>query len=171
MLTLPFDTSYQFAIELEWLVTELTCVLLVFCVPALPKIVSEHTVLFTSRVSNVWRSWTRLGRGSQTSDSKRSNRNWDQAWPRTIGSLPNLRQRVTDEELLKSNGDTLKNALELSGMRDHHNETNGHSAQVDVTQPNELGIVKTIEFDRHDDAASRVPAIHHVQQQHPWMKH
>lgn len=94
-LNVVFDTSYQFSIELEWCIAEVTCVMLVFCVPALPKMISEHTVLLASRCTDAWRSGTRLGRGS-THDT----RNWNhgEAWPRAFGGQPSSRDRIIDEQ-------------------------------------------------------------------------
>lgn len=95
-LTHVFDTSYQFSIELEWIIAELTCVMLVFCVPALPKMISERTVLFTSRFTDIWRSWTRLGRSSRASDSKDNDMGWKE-FSRPTGHVPGSRQRITEK--------------------------------------------------------------------------
>lgn len=174
-LTRVFDTSYQFSVELEWIVAELTCVMLVFCVPALPKMISEHAVLFTSRITDAWRSWTRIGRASQGSDTKNNDRDWDEfsprVPPRTIGSAPDSRQRVTDEELLITNDSKQTIAIESAAMRDRYIVgLHGDPAQNYGLQHVEAGIVKTVEFDRHDHDISKLSADRHLELQHPWMK-
>lgn len=181
-LTRVFDTSYQFSVELEWIVAELTCVMLVFCVPALPKMISERAVLFTSRITDVWRSWTRLGRDSRVSDTKYIDKNWNEFTPEsppTIGSAPcpGSRQRVTDEELLITNDSNWKQneALELAAMRDRYIWFQGHAARsphpgLHPQNNSETGIVKTVEFDRHDDRISKFSPDRNLEIQHPWME-
>ena len=172
VFTVVFDTSHQFATELEWCIAETTCVMLVFCVPALPKMISERTVKLTDRFTDVWRSWTRLGRGSRASESTRGTKDWNkrQAWPQMIGCHPNSRDRIIDEEWLQTKH-TQKSTIELARSRDHYFSFNRDTAPNGCTQHPDLGIVKTVEFDYHEGGAFNMSTTQFLQQQHPWMRH
>ncbi|KAI2640767.1 hypothetical protein GGS26DRAFT_176551 [Hypomontagnella submonticulosa] len=98
-----FDTSYQFSSTLAWIVPEITCVLLVFCVPALPKALGERGRVLGSRIAASWRSWTRLSRGSRNPTQSDSSNARKVVWPPTIGSAPNKKRAhaytTLDEEI------------------------------------------------------------------------
>ncbi|KAK7742412.1 hypothetical protein SLS53_004558 [Cytospora paraplurivora] len=164
-----FDTPYQFSGELEWIIAEVTCVMLVFCVPALPRIISEPTIQLTARITQAWQSWTRLGRNSRASESQYSDdRKWDQVnlphhVPRANAAIPKSQQRVHDEEnLWMTNNDTetTVEVLELANTPDgtypgyYHAEVHSDAAQKATKHPMEAGILKTIQFDQHDGDVS-----------------
>lgn len=122
-----FDTSYQFSTELEWVIAELTCVMLVFCVPALPKIISERTTLLTGKVNDLWRSCTGRGCDSHGSGSRFSIKSWNkgQTWARITGGhlTGTSRERINDEESVQ-NQPTQPNTIELASLDDCHVKSN-----------------------------------------------
>lgn len=142
-----FDTSYQFGIELEWCIAEVTCVMLVFCVPALPKMISEHSVLLTSGITDVWRSWTRRGRGRRASKSTNSTKNWkqEQAWPRLTSDHPDSRERIIDEECLQTKH-TRTSLIELPRMNDQYLEFNRGAAPQGIPQYAGAGSSRLLTF-------------------------
>lgn len=172
VFTEVFDTSYQFAIELEWCIAEVTCVILVFCVPALPKMISEHTVLLTSRFADAWHSWTRFGQGRRAPESTNSTKNWtqEQSWPRFIGGHPDSREHIVDEEWLQTKH-MQTGTVELPRMTDQYLEFNRETARRGIPQYAGAGIVKTVDVYYHDGGALNMSENQFFQQQHPWMKH
>lgn len=54
------DTLYAIASVALWCLAEMTCMILVFCIPAIPKAFSEDHIL--GRVVTSLRSWTRFTR-------------------------------------------------------------------------------------------------------------
>lgn len=163
-----FDTSYQFGIELEWCIAEATCVMLVFCVPALPKMISEHIVLLTNRITDVWRSWNRLYRGRRASEStnRTKNRKQEQAWPRVTGDDPDSQERIIDEEWLQTEH-TRTSIIELPRMSDRYLEFNRDAAPHGIPQYSGAGIVKTVDVSHHDGGAFNMSANQFFQQQQP----
>lgn len=70
----PVNTTYKLSQTFLWVMSEVTCTFLVFCVPALPKFFSDQGII--SRITASWRFWTPLPRQSS---SERQNRIF---WPR-----------------------------------------------------------------------------------------
>ena len=125
--------------------------------PALPKLFAEHGIL--SQVAASLRSWTRLGPRSQSS-SKNSK---DISRPRTVGSAPGKRSAAHGYRLADEDGNTQYGLTELTATRSEYvKRTGGEDGQS--AQP---GIVKTVEVDHHDDAASKSSATPIVRNQHP----
>lgn len=167
-LTHTFDTSYQFSIELEWIIAELTCVILVFCVPAIPKIFSGDANYFTNRITGAWRSWTRLRRSSRSSNDDGNYIGGDSppSWVQIHhdgGSGPESRQRgygygVVDEESL------------IIADINKHGMTALEPVAARYGYSGDSNIVKTVEIDRHIDASGTF-AVSQLDLQHPWMNH
>lgn len=172
VFTVDFDTSYQFAIELEWCIAEVTCVMLVFCVPALPKMISEHSVLLTSRFHEVWRSWTRFGRERRAPECTSSNKTWtlNQTWVRAIGGHHGSRERITDEESIHTKH-TQTGTVELPRMSDQYLQFSKGPAPQAIPQCAGSVIVKAGHFDYQDASALNPPANQFFQLQHLWIKH
>lgn len=62
-----------------WGVGESTFAMMVFCIPAVPKIFSGKEVGFVSRISKSLKSWTRMMSGSSRTGSKTSSTS-QQTW-------------------------------------------------------------------------------------------
>ncbi|KAF3061048.1 hypothetical protein GL218_02993 [Daldinia childiae] len=157
-----FDASYVIGKVFMWVIPEQTCVLLVFCVPAVPKAFSENSL--ASRALASWRSWSRVSlapRGQQnTKGSGSGNSNWAL---RTIGSAPSsLRAyRKVDEEA------QTKDLNELAVMRARYTEA--HSEHLGE-RPTDASIFKTTEVNQKEDVGSKVSGDFCIERQHPWMK-
>ncbi|KAF2868356.1 hypothetical protein BDV95DRAFT_621399 [Massariosphaeria phaeospora] len=160
-LTKPFDTTYGFSQTLLWAFAEIACIFLVFCVPALPKLFAEHGIV--SQIAASWRSWTRLGPRESSKDDSHNVQ-----WPRTIGSAPSTPRRVPHTfGLTDLEGGTQNSLTELADMRNNYIEQAGGKHNP----PSDFDIVKTVDIDHHDDAASKTSATPIIDLQHPWAKH
>lgn len=88
-ITKPFNMSYKYSQTLHWTLSEVTGIFLVFCVPALPKIFAESSVI--SRITASWHSWIGL---PHESSSKESNM---EISPRNSGSPSNFPRRIAEQ--------------------------------------------------------------------------
>jgi len=138
---------------------ETTCIYLVFCVPAFPKAFAKSGIV--SQIGTLLRSWTRLG-GNPPSDPSNKSREW----PPTIGSAITKPRRVVNP-LSATDHDTQGHgsSIELTTIPDGHNGY-GNDGDKSSLDP---GIVRTVEFDTQDDAASKTSTTGIMDRQHPWM--
>lgn len=94
----PVNTTYKLSQTFLWVMSEVTCTFLVFCVPALPKLFSEQGII--SRITASWRFWTPLPRRSSSERQDRIFR------PRDTGNA-----RDSPREIGRQNGvDAAKHA-------------------------------------------------------------
>jgi len=171
--TVPFDTTYVFSQTLMWVSAECTCIFLVFCVPAMPKLFLDQGIV--SRLAASFRSWTRLSRPSSPrgspSTSSAHKASSIPGTPRSGRSSSKRAYGIIDDDDSQHKG----SLTELAVMRNKYVETHGGSVDGNTYSHGGgddeqvlTGITKIVEFDRRDDAASRASADPH-KRQHPWM--
>ncbi|KAH7131786.1 hypothetical protein B0J11DRAFT_520121 [Dendryphion nanum] len=159
----PTDRTYKFSQTIIWAFAEITCIFLVFCVPALPKLFAERGII--SQIASSLRSWTRIRpRGTGSSSSAKESGN--SSWRRNISGDRPGRYRLRDEESKP------ESQTELSVIQDVYVQPGMKKDRDGQGHMGEPGITKTVEFDHHhDDAASRTSEMPIVKkQQHPWMQ-
>lgn len=110
----PGDSTYTISPVLLWTFPEVTCVLLVFCMPALPQAFAEHGLPY-KMVRSVG-SWTRVIK-SRTSGSKDSDSN--DFHP--AGTWPILPTTVRSQQMTGNDG----NARPIISMDDLEKNTAG----------------------------------------------
>ena len=142
-----------------WIMAETTCIFLVFCVPTFPKVFAKSGIV--SQIGTLLRTWTRLGANPPSDPSDKSRE-----WPPTIGSVITKPRRVanplsTTEHGTQGHG----SSIELTAMPESYTEY-GKDADKSSLDP---GIVRTVEFDTQDDAASKTSTTGIMDRQHPWM--
>lgn len=135
---------------------------LVFSVPTVPKIFSEQRL--GSRIANSWRSWTRLSAVFSSKNSKYSKNN-----NTPPGSdLPASKYYIYRGENGAWAPDTTHSSVsleELMASQKHALKINGGDQISRVHQSSGGGILKTVEFNRHDepqwDGQSPYPGASH----------
>lgn len=159
-LSKPFDTTYLFSQTLIWIQCETTCIFLVFCVPALPKLFAQNGIV--SQIAMSLRSWTRLAPRSP------SNQSEPRAWPPTIGSASTKPRRMASGlSVTEDETQTHDSSIQLAAMPYKYHE---YAKDGDKTSLGP-GIVRTVGFDYQDDAASKTSTTAILDRQHPWMGH
>ncbi|KXX79711.1 hypothetical protein MMYC01_203806 [Madurella mycetomatis] len=119
----PGDSTYTISPVLLWSFPEVTCVLLVFCMPALPQAFPEHGLPY--KMLRSVGSWTRVIR-SRTLGSKDSGSNDPHpagTWPilpTTVRSQPRTRNDENGGAII-SMDDLAKNAADGLEMTDYGN--------------------------------------------------
>lgn len=161
------DATYTISPLLLWAIPEVTCVLVVFCLPAIPKAFAQQGLLF-----NTWeyiRSWTRLSsqRAIKTPPSAKTNH----PWPPTIGEIPssNVHQRMDD--LLRTTTSVTEQELMHTRSGDSQ-ERISHDltpSSAERSEPRQAQIVRTTEVEQRKDAASSDTTDGLKERQHPWM--
>ncbi|KAI1176832.1 hypothetical protein F4777DRAFT_544396 [Nemania sp. FL0916] len=146
-LTETYDSSYIISQLLLWVVAEQTCVLLVFCVPAIPKVFAKDSL--GGRLLRSWRSWTRLFPTNKSNHSPQGTDERDVGWSfRTIGgTAPNglrVYRKMTEHPTLDSS--TELRVMEATDIEDHTYGVNRGGL--------DSGIVKTTEFNMREDHGS-----------------
>ncbi|KAI8633017.1 hypothetical protein F5Y19DRAFT_471275 [Xylariaceae sp. FL1651] len=157
-----YDSSYIISQLFLWVIAEQTCVLLVFCVPAIPKVFAQDSL--GGRLLRSLRSWTRLLPTSKSNHSPPGTDERAVGWSfRTIGgTAPNgLRvYRKMDEQA------TMESSTELGVMSPVDIEDQTKSTNRGVL---DSGIIKTTEFDQREDHGSQLSVDPSLEHQHPWM--
>jgi hypothetical protein len=138
----PGDTTYTVSPVMIWALPELACVMLVFCLPALPKAVGEQGPLF--KMTSYIRSWTRL---SSPGSRKHS------------GSTQNAYEHGTGDVEAASQ-------IELKAVE----EQPPPMPIKQFRRQEDSAIVKTTEVEQRNSSASRSSAEVWVKRQHPWIE-
>ncbi|KAI1754179.1 cytochrome P450 [Xylaria castorea] len=145
---------------------EVTCVLLVFCVPAIPRAFSEKTVLF--RVVSTLRSWTQHLTSLSTERLRQSDHSASR-FPPTIGSEPNKHiQRGSDEE---GQALSLADLRLIEGQRGEEYYSIESTGQDSIQRDQHLGkgIVITTQVDQQAETGSRSSVERSIElRQHGW---
>ncbi|KAK5988233.1 hypothetical protein PT974_12373 [Cladobotryum mycophilum] len=158
------DVAYSLSQTLMFTVSECTCVLLVFFVPAIPRIFSNNSA--PSKLFSSFRSWTR--RLSSKGSNSSVGSGGQVAFPPMIGGKPeNHAYGKMDEEARAISLDEIK---VVQPPRAKLGITNGIAkASNNCHQPSGNLIIMTTELEQHDDSASKTSAgsdlDHH---HHPW---
>lgn len=84
--TKPFNTAYKYSQASLWGLSEITCIFLVFCVPALPKLFEGQTN--SSWFTASWRSWMRIPRQPARKGVTYAH------WPSSTGNHSDLQCRT-----------------------------------------------------------------------------
>ncbi|KAI0451921.1 hypothetical protein F5B21DRAFT_485070 [Xylaria acuta] len=160
------DILYELSKTFLFAFVEVTCVILVFCVPAIPRAFSQNTILF--RAVSAVRSWTQGLMSTSQENSKRSD-NGASVFPPTIGSEPNKHiQRPCDSE------EQALSLTDLTAMRDqlagdYHSLGSTGQGSVDWGQHGENTIVVTKQVDQLAEAGSRSSVDRSIgRRQHVW---
>lgn len=166
------DATYTVSPILLWAFPEVTCVLLVFCLPSIPKSFAQQGPLF--KAVRTMRSWTRLStpRTRKSSDSLRARNTWV-ATPRKLpgshkGQISHQYGQaasLTELELVRSKRANGYNGDEQA-FRDERPLVSTHPQLGRTSNPT---ILRTTEFELHEDSASVISADRNVENQHPWM--
>ncbi|KAI0548084.1 hypothetical protein F4679DRAFT_332166 [Xylaria curta] len=144
---------------------EVTCVLLVFCVPAIPRAFSEKTLLF--RVVSALRSWTQHLTSLSTERLRQSNHD-STRFPPTIGSEPNKHiQRASDEGQSISLADL--RLMESQRGEGHYSIESTGQRSMERGQHLGKGIVITTQVDQQAETGSRSSVERSIElRQHGW---
>jgi hypothetical protein len=136
------------------ILAEMTCSLLVFCIPATPKAFGGNTLMM-SKLAYSFRSWTRIRR-YQSSGSVHSK--WDAA-----AQPPHYRKMEEDHPVPLGNLPVKANrkTTESPSLKDDSNEGNHSTMGV---------ILRTTDLVTKDGATSELPGDQQHLNQHPWMK-
>lgn len=136
-ITKTFNMSYNYSQTLHWTLSEVTGIFLVFCVPALPKIFADSSVI--SRITASWHSWMGL---PQESPSKESNM---EISPRNSGSPSDFQRRIAQQ----NNGNVGNyTGTDLNIAREASME---HLADGDCQCLSQLHILKTAQLNGPED--------------------
>lgn len=146
------DWTYKFSRMMIWSFAELTCIFLVFCVPALPKLVREDR--YISYIKTTLRNWT--GKKSKSSDTESKST----SWPRTIGGASSKRPYRSADDLFN----TQTSLTELTVIP----TTDDGAIQMD-DHPQPIGIAKTVEYEHHNESASDSPNTIFADYQRHWI--
>ncbi|KAI1461803.1 hypothetical protein F4805DRAFT_245270 [Annulohypoxylon moriforme] len=155
------DAVYQLTQSFLIAFSEVTCVLLVFYVPAVPRAFVRNNL--PSRILSSLRPWTRLG-------APRNNRSSRSIFPPTIGDeLGNHVYHMTDEE-----GQALSLA-ELRLMKAQDRNCNPSVSNIrpapNALCPSNRAIMVTSQFEQHEEVASKSSAEQSIdRRQHPWVE-
>jgi hypothetical protein len=141
-------------------IMETTCVTLIFCIPSVPKIFADSTLL--SRLSASLRSWTRLSRSRHESPSRSGGQS---AWPQASAqadSVNNTYERITDDRQIPLS------KLDPAKLR-------SLEAQVPQTtngpEHDGNGILRVTEFSASEGSSTNAASADmKTYRQHPWMK-
>lgn len=143
-----YDTLHDVPGVILWGVGEATFAMMVFCVPAIPRIFSGKESGLLSRINKSLRSWTLIVTGSSRTQSQTGSTS-QQSWPKT-SATKSYHKMAGDSEIALTDVDIER----LGG------------------NPNER-ITKTTELVTSEDAPSergiRAAHQHTKSQQHPWM--
>ncbi|KAI1126733.1 hypothetical protein F5Y10DRAFT_244220 [Nemania abortiva] len=158
------EATYGLSAVALWGLAELACVIMVYCIPAIPRIFAGSTLL--SRIASSlrsWRSWTRLPRVSQasTKTSINANRQADSG-PRKYpaNALPNPYTWSGEHSQIQ--------LTEITQTESGKHQTDENGSNVNGYNS---GILKTTEvstLEAEAEAGSNKPYLLQ-QSQHPWM--
>jgi len=150
------DATYTVAPILLWAIPEVSCVLLVFCLPALPKAFSKQGLLF--KTLSIVRSWTRL----PTPRARKSPTGTDNKpqWPQAAGRPDTQQYHEVDED------GHATSLTELELLRHQRPQRGNHPPSHESP---DLSIVKTVEVEQRKDSASGATVDQWTERQHPWM--
>ncbi|KAF5870083.1 uncharacterized protein Bfra_010230 [Botrytis fragariae] len=156
------DATYTVSPILMWTLPEVTCVLLIFCLPVIPKIFTERGPLFSMILYA--RSWTRIStRGNQKPSKSGEGRNeWSNGAGLQHGAGPNESGQSTS-------------ITELKLIRSESRKSDAHSLDEQPPpipkphQPSHGTIIMTTEVEQRDCAALKSSGDSLVERQHPWM--
>ncbi|GAP93161.2 putative proteinrelated to integral membrane protein PTH11 [Rosellinia necatrix] len=162
------DATYTISPLLLWAIPEVTCVLVVFCLPAIPKAFSRRGLLF-----NTWeyiRSWTRLSsqRAIKTPPSAKTNH----PWPPTIGEIPSSNVHKKMDDLLRTTTTSVTEQAPMHTRPEDSRERISHDltpSSTERSEPRQAQIVRTTEVEQRKDAASSDTTDGLKERQHPWM--
>ncbi|RYP49218.1 hypothetical protein DL768_005035 [Monosporascus sp. mg162] len=149
------DTNYGLAALYLWGFTELTCVLLVFNIPAVPKLFSEG--LNGSRLVSYVRSWTRFSSLKGTSSKVTT--------ASSVWSPGNKHSKAATYRVMDDHSQIQLTKLQTSKGRDYCAPYSNGPAQEDGA------IVCQTEFGAHEDVVSRASNASNggvFARQHPW---
>ncbi|KID81789.1 proteinrelated to integral membrane protein PTH11 [Metarhizium guizhouense ARSEF 977] len=154
-LNWKYDTIHDVPEVILWGVGESTFAMMVFCVPAVPRIFSGKEPSLVSRINKSLRSWSRLVYGSSRTGSQTSNLSQQVCPPAsTMGSYGKMME-----------GDS---EIALAGLG-----ADSRQVQRPHRTTAESRIIKTTEVFTTEDSVSenaRTAARHQAKsQQHPWM--
>lgn len=141
------DATYTASEIMLWAVPELTCVLLVFCLPSVPKALAKEGPLF--KMVSAVRSWTLLPTtGSRTSDGSISARS---KWP-TIGRQSKTRVYRTMDH---PDDQSIRMAqLGLTHTESHKVDGQQLRDQPPPVPPLDPAILRTMEVEQHRHEAN-----------------
>jgi hypothetical protein len=159
------DATFTVAPVLLWAVPEVTCVLLVFFMPSLPKVFAEQSHL-TKALRSV-RSWTRL-QTPRTSEHKEPM----PPWPPTIGRIPGRREpRPVDEydqAMNLTDMQASRTDMRISGERPLQHEKPQNDSEL---YPNSTSsITRTTEVEQRKAVTSDTVDSQITERQHPWIR-
>ncbi|KAI0880463.1 uncharacterized protein GGS22DRAFT_84149 [Annulohypoxylon maeteangense] len=140
------DTTYSICALFFWAFGELSCVLLVFFVPCIPKAIGENRIHKLASLLNSQKS------NKESSKSRRAN-----FWPPTIGNV-SVRPRE-----YRAMGDGGTSVVSLSELEPRERTEHRRGANIDV----EVAFSKTSE-EAHQPSTYQETEI--VERQHPWMR-
>ncbi|KAI5922875.1 hypothetical protein F4810DRAFT_671807 [Camillea tinctor] len=135
-------------------IMETTCVILIFCVPAIPKIFTESS--YWSQFSTYLLSWKRLTRSSRK-DSLEGSSRWNGA---TSKPAPSKTYERIDEQ----------KHISLANLEHHVTPlpTSQHYTSQNNYRHNENGILRVTEFSSTETSSGN-PQATQLYGQHPWM--
>jgi hypothetical protein len=144
-----------------WCLGEATGVLMVWTMAGVPKAFSKQSWL-GGVISNL-RSWTRIG---DTTDHRSKQSGARNDWTgQTIGGSGAKVSRNTGRE------DTQRTNVEMDMMEKRYQQYDpeyGYGSPMGSPDAQNIGILKTTEVERRDDAASMSSREPIVDRQHPW---
>ncbi|KJZ73121.1 hypothetical protein HIM_07505 [Hirsutella minnesotensis 3608] len=138
------DTVYDLSKTFMLSYVEMTCVLMVFIVPALPRLFTCTQGSLLSRLLASLHLWTRMSRKSESDDDQRKSK---PPSPPTIGCRPKKIGKGSDEDILRS-------------------------LSLDEIRPPAISILKTTEVEQLNDSASNISTEmdSNIRRQHPWIE-
>ncbi|KAI1824651.1 hypothetical protein F4861DRAFT_504997 [Xylaria intraflava] len=132
---------------------EIACVTIVFCIPAIPKVFVESTLV--SRITGSMRSWTRLPRVTQSHFS-RDRRTSEESWTKKA-------RKGQPDTSTWSHEDARIPLAQLSSVNTSNNPVTANRNQLG-------GIMKVTEFSSSDTPPTVATEPNAIKLQHPWME-
>jgi hypothetical protein len=166
------DATYTITPTLLWAYAELTCVILVFCMPALPKLASDNTIFI--KIVHSLRSWTRhtTGASQKISNNEADNGRWLESSKTSKKSqeYPILETEVQDDNTTELQTLRQKNQYTPAAQTDNSQQALGPKAPLPETprRPNRA-ILRTSEVQQGVDLEGGLSPDYNVTRQHPWM--
>jgi hypothetical protein len=156
-LTVKFpggDLSYEISRTSLWIIAECTCVIMVFCIPAITRLLTQGSAL--GRVYTSLRTWTRrtLLRSGDNSGVRAEDQYMS---PPTIGSEPrkHVYHHMSDND----------GSISLADLN-----TKPRASDIEAQPSSPTGVLRTTDFERREETASRhTTDSTRVKRQHPWM--
>lgn len=142
--TKPFNTAYKYSQASLWGLSEVTCIFLVFCVPALSKLFEGQTN--SSWVTASWRSWMRMSRQPARKGATYAH------WPSSTGNHSDLQCRTGSLDQVE--------ACEPSMQHSTHGDNQFLPGSDSF---------KTVALDIGDDVSSKPSIDSKVESQEQWI--